>query len=253
MTEKMFFIAYLVLGLVFLLPQPARSDLTLYASDDTWVAMSAPNTNKDGNALLVDYSDLPNCVYTRLAYLRFDIAPLYKDLGPATRFRVYVYLPPKSAGALSVWSTGDDWNGAISGLGDETTITWNNRPALVANLDTGDVDIVSGWVQFSSLALANYLNGERSANGGDGLAPFAIRWDGCAGELADSVSFEDNENFGGAGNRPEIVPLDPTAVTMKSFSAVSNEAGSHGVLLVLWICGFIFMACYKVIGKNPLA
>ncbi|MBN2551066.1 MAG: hypothetical protein JXB15_18030 [Anaerolineales bacterium] len=223
---SVFFISMLV---VLSISTPVQADSLIVASDDTYIDLNHPTTNYDGSALLVGNSNFPTCVQTRLSYLRFDVSSLTSDVGTATPVSVWISSAAIYSGDLGIWSTThDDWNGGTAGNGSEADLNWNNAPPLASQLDTESVTAGVGgiWVHFASTNLANYINAQRSANGGDNLATFVIQWTGCAvGSFINSIEFEDHEGTKGTGYLPRIEPNYPTAVYVSGFYA-EPKAGS---------------------------
>lgn len=222
MMKKIILICFVLVlsGAIF---NTARADLILNPTDDVWIRQSEPDTNKDPGQMQVAYSNLPACVKTTYAYMRYDISAINRDLGSGTTVRLYVTIGSAFSGSISIWSTGDDWNGSDSGIGDENTLTWNNAPAVITKLDTQSTPAVNNWVEFGSEALSDFINSQRSANGGDDVVSLAVGWDSCS-NLADAVNFEDSENSGGSGNAPELYPLGPTAVQVNSFHVQKTQS-----------------------------
>jgi hypothetical protein len=142
--------------------------------------------------------------------------------------------PLETTGTLSIWSTGDDWNGTAGGDGSETTLTWNNAPAPITKLGTEPADTGSqdAWIEFTGSLLSTFINSQRSATGGDGVASFMVEWDGCStcAFIVDNITFEDNENSEGTGNRPELRAPPPTAITLASLTVRLHQ----GSALVEW-------------------
>jgi hypothetical protein len=201
-------------------------------TDDTWVDLNDQTANKDGSQLLADYSTQPSFFVTRRIYLRYDLSSITNDVGDGTNLRLYVTSAPFfTTGNVAIYSTGDDWNGAAVGNGGETTLVWNNAPALIARLDSTTMNTGSAgtWISFNSAALHSYINSQRLANGGDDIISFALQWDSCTTcGLFDIAFFEDQENTGGTGNLPELITFTPTAVNLASFAA--TEAGDHNAI-----------------------
>jgi hypothetical protein len=214
------------------LPLMAYADLIVYPTDDAWTDLNVPDNNYNNSAILIDYTST-SCVNTRIGYLRLNIAAIYKDVGGQTKLRVYVAGPPiKAGGSISLWSTGDDWNDATAGLGGETTLTWNNAPALVTSLDTQPISTSPTWIEFSGAALSNYINSQRTSNGGDDLVSFGIQWQVCVDQDFDLAVLEDRENTMGTGNEPELVPLGPLAVTLLNLEATSVSSSPLAIIFV---------------------
>lgn len=229
------FLAILLSSLIAgLLGYSALAVLILTPTDDTYTDLNDQGSNFDGQALIADYSNGP-CTVSRRIYLRFNVSSLPIDVGPQTAVRVYMQLPPATAGNLALWSTGDDWNGATAGVGDETTLTWSNAPAVIQQLDTRPSGTALAWIEFTGSNLSSYINQQRSANGGDNIASFAIQWADCIDTVYDIAVFEDRENTLATNNTPELYPLSPTAISLSTFNAVSSLPTTLLIVAVLFM------------------
>lgn len=218
--KKIMLVLFISLLLTTSFVRPAEAALfALQPTDDTYVQRSAGNSNFNGNALISSYSNLPTCIITRSFYLRFDISSYTENVGPNTSIKVFIVTAPTSAGEnVSLYSAGDDWNGAVAGNGSETSLTWNNQPGAGVKLDTRTATPVNTSVTFTSASLVSYVNSQRIANGGDDIVSFRITWDTCT-NLTNDVVFEDRENTQASGFLPVLDPLNPTAVTVSGFDA----------------------------------
>ena len=106
-------------------------------------------------------------------------------------------------------------------------------PTYTLDIQTANPGI--SWVEFSGGELAGYINDQRSANGGDDVASFSIEWQGCPNSL-DCVIFEDNDDTAGTGNTPQLYPMNPTSVRLKSFSVAQPSVDGwqiSGISLML--------------------
>ena len=122
---------------------------------------------------------------------------------------------------LSLYETGDGWT--------EDTLTWNNKPAVGALIETHAAPTAGGQtVVFNSTALVNYVDGQAA---GDNVASFALRFSsGCSAGVS-LVIFEDEES---QSNEPDLQLLDPTAVQLHSLQTVGSGA-SWGTALAFTI------------------
>lgn len=241
------YIAILLSSLIAgLFGSSALAVLILTPTDDTYTDLNDQGTNFDNQALIADYSSGP-CTVSRRVYLRFDVSSLPIDVGPQTTVRVYIQLPPGISGNLAIWSTGDDWNGASSGNGSEATLTWLNAPAVIQQLDTRPSGTAQAWVEFTGANLSSYVNQQRSANGGDNIASFAIQWADCNDPSSDLAVFEDRENTLNTGNTPQLYPLSPTAVKLSSFNTVNNPSAVWLVMaaIAFFVSGITFIMLRK--------
>lgn len=233
---KKHMIVAMSLLLVILLPRITAAQTTLNPTDDTYVESytDTRDTNFDDSALFASYSNQPSCLQTRRSYLRFDLSAVSEDFEDGAALGLYVVVPPLYSGTLAVWSTGDDWNGTDSGLGDETTLTWNNAPGPDTKLTVETVATATGWVEFSGAEIANYVNSQRSANSGDDTVSFLVQWDSCvSGNQADTVIFEDREDYTSSGNIPYLRSSTPTAVTSPMADAMGPYQGDRTETITL--------------------
>jgi hypothetical protein len=193
----------IVFGLLGLQPQQAWADEVYYPTDDTFVRdkVGQRDTNFDEHAdeLLVTAEGFPSGVVVDIGYLRFDLSAASPALD--VQFRLYNRAAPGSGVTVGLYSTtSDDWNGGAGGLGDETTLTFNNAPAEGALLDSQTGGAVPGWMEFGSAALATYVNDQIA---GDGLVTLRVKVTTTG--MADVNVFEDQENGGGTGHIPELL------------------------------------------------
>ncbi len=222
---KKIFLVILLSGLVAgFISYSVLAQLILSPSNDTYTDLNYQATNFDGQALIAEYSSGP-CTVSRRVYLQYDLSSLPIDVGPQTTVRVYISMAAATDGGnLAIWSTGDDWNGALAGNGDETTLTWTNAPAPIQQLDTKPSGTTSAWVEFTGANLSSFINGQRSANGGDNIASFVIQWSDCVDTVGDVVVIEDREGSLGTGNTPQLYPRTPTAITLSSLTVTSGSS-----------------------------
>ncbi|MGH2545121.1 MAG: DUF7594 domain-containing protein [Ardenticatenaceae bacterium] len=234
--KRLFSATLFALLAVMLFALTVSADTTLTPTDDTWVDLNDLNANKDGFGLLTDYSNLPNCLFTRRAFLRYDLSSLAVDADVGTSVRLYV-TSAAPQGTLALLSTTDDWNGGAAGNGGETTLTWSNAPTPLQKLATAPTVAAGGWVEFRDIALNDYLNAQRAANGGDNIASLVVRYDACSAGQAASISFEDTENFSNTGNAPELFVVEnatPDAVIAYQYDLINGESGNGTIELYLF-------------------
>lgn len=233
MVKKLVVISIAVLLLVLgaWRAAPVRAQSGFPPSDDTWVSFHNPDDNNDGQELVAMYSAFPSCIITGRVFLRFDLSSIGYEVTDSTLVRINTSQgPANSAASLALWSTGDDWNGGTDGLGDETSLTWNNAPDRITKLAVATIDqLASGvWIDFTGADLAAYINSQRTE---DSTASFVIEFETCVvGTLMNAARFEDNENSNGnEAYPPVLVPQYPTAVELESFTA--NAGPGHLVTL----------------------
>lgn len=219
-ASVLFLVMLLAFALVILLtPTQARASIaTLYPTDDTFVRVGAPDTNFNGNADAISVTSGVGGTPSDIGYLRFDVSSISTEAIGSLTLRLYNRVSPGSSVTVAVYSTSsDDWNGVAAGNGGETTLTYNNAPAENSVLASATGSSSPAWMEFSSAALINYVNGKLTGNGGNGLVTFRIKV--TSSGIADINSFEDRENGGGTGNMAQLVINQPTAVTVVSFTA----------------------------------
>lgn len=111
------------------------------------------------------------CNTTKYSYLKFNVGILASDMTTATlTLDETLYTGPGAGVVTGLFAVNDDsWQ--------ETTITWNNRPAVITPaLATDNVPVTGQLVSFASAPLLAYLNGERV---GDGIASLAVGYVDC--------------------------------------------------------------------------
>jgi hypothetical protein len=132
---------------------------------------------------------------------------MYNQVSPGPRITVAAYS-----------TVDDDWNGADAGLGDETTLTFNNAPAEDSVLDERSGSSDPAWMEFSSSALTAYVADQLA---GDGWVTFRVRVTSTG--FVDINIYEDRENGGGTGKVPELVLEGPTEGALLYLPLVSRN------------------------------
>jgi hypothetical protein len=237
-------------------PELAFADVTKSASDDSFVRVTASDTNfdEDADEISVTIEGFPTPAVKDIGYFRFNLSNLSGTLTTA-RLRLYDQAGQGSVLTISVYSTtSDDWNGAAAGNGDETTLTFNNAPVEDSLLDSQAAPNGAGWIEFTSMALTTYVNNQLS---GDKVVTFRLRASISSGFVGASI-FEDRENGGGTGNEPELVleGVGPTAVTLSSFTAKSStvvptDLIPYSVLALAAVAGLItLMGVRATLARN---
>jgi parallel beta-helix repeat protein len=156
---------------------PAAASSTSNPVADSYVDASAPGTNF-GTALYVRADASP----VRRAYLRFNV----QGVGSSTSAVLRFFAESSSHGGLEAHSVSStSW--------DETSINYNNAPAVGATLDTTGAFGAGSWVTVDV----------SSAVTGDGLVSFALTG-------VDDTAIKVTSREG--GNKPQlIVPAPPSA------------------------------------------
>ena len=190
-------------------PSQAGQSDKLPASADAVLDPNNPTTNYGATQLEVTYSNFPSFAATRRSLLQFDLATTTAALDNAALVVTVVESNLAAGGQLTVtlYATGDGWT--------ESTVTWENQPALGALLQT--VTVAAGFlgeVEFNNTAVRNYLAAERD---GDVKAALVLALTGGSGELGfgGNLLCESREGAhdGVNGNEPFIALPTPGTVT----------------------------------------
>ena len=228
------------------------ADTTRNPTDDTFVRVTEPaiNFDEDSFTISVTAEGFPDGEPEDIGYLRFDVSGLSGTLTNAT-LRVYNRLSPGPSVTVAVLNPGsDDWNGAAAGLGDETTLTFDNAPAPLGGtqLDTQDGSAVPAWMEFNSAALTSYVSDQIA---GDETVTFVLRVTTTG--FADLNFFEDREDTAMSGNLPELVLEgvdEALAVVMTDLSGERSE-DDKDVLLTWQTISEFKHAGFQVIRQAP--
>ena len=165
---------------------------TFTAVADAWVDSSRPNTSFGGDAVLrADTSPA-----TLQSYVRFDVPVL---AGTIKRAVVRLYVVDETLDAPALHDTSASWS--------ETTLTWNNRPAVTTKrADAGHV-LPGTWVEYDVTARVT----------GQGAYGFAL-----VATSADGVQYASRTT----ANAPKLVVEiedGTTAATLACPSGFRNE------------------------------
>lgn len=182
----------------------AFADVTRNPDDDSFVRVSDPTSNfdEDTQTISVTAEGFPSGSPEDIGYLRFDVSGLSGTLTGA-RLRVYNRASPGPSVTVAVLDPGsDDWNGGAGGLGDETTLTFNDAPAPLGGtqLDSQAGSASPAYMEFDGASLTSYVATQIA---GDGLVTFVLRVTSTG--LSDLNFFEDREDTAGTGNLPELI------------------------------------------------
>lgn len=141
-------LASLLIGLVAQVPAATLASTSFNPVADAFVAAEHPVSNYGSRAYLrTDASPV------RIGYLRFDV----QGVGPASSARLRIYFESGSKVGVSLHSVADvSWG--------ETTITYNDRPALGPLIDSRGPFTSGSWLDFDV----------SSAVTGDGPVGFAL-------------------------------------------------------------------------------
>lgn len=191
---------FIIVTLLLWSDQTWAQTVTIPTSHDAFIDANNPTTNFNVQRLEVTYSNFPSFVATRQSLLQFDLAEV-TSVVDQSRLVLEIVENNLSTGAevdLGLYATDDAW--------DETSITYNTRPALGPLLQTLTITAgLTGTVLFDDSSVGIYIEGERN---GDGLVSFLLHLDGGSGSLGfgGNLLFEDREGThdGVNGNEPFI-------------------------------------------------
>ncbi|MEM3699768.1 MAG: DNRLRE domain-containing protein [Candidatus Bathyarchaeia archaeon] len=124
-----FLIVFLVMPLLFVFSVNASSSVRLYPTADSWVEAEYPNDNHGTDTSLRVKSNSR----TRRSYLKFDLSsiPNGKSVISVKLYLYCTYADANPSVEIYVHETGDGWT--------ESTITWNNAPAVGASITSVSV------------------------------------------------------------------------------------------------------------------
>ncbi len=182
---------------------------------DALVRSTDAGANFDGPDLAAVSTFLASCGVSDITYLKWNITgPIDASASLALTADAPI---GANTGQLTLYRVADDsW--------DETTITYNNRPALGAEImNLNPVPAAPGPVNFSGPALVTYLNEEAA---GDGVVSFALQVDGCTQFGPNGIRMDSKEDT--AGTAPSLSTT--TAVTLQSFRPDNN-----GISPIVWV------------------
>jgi hypothetical protein len=176
---------------------------------DGWTDINAPDTVNNTVYLWIRGSTTA-CTVTNRTYLRWDLTSVSDGTTIASATLTL------NANALSGDFTTarnvtlyqvatDSWN--------ETTLTWNNQPAIGSAIQTVQVS-ATGQVAFNAAGLASYLDTQAK---GDNQASFALQMTGDCTSGSAGVRFDSKETTSAA--LPNLAMSNPTAVDMSAASA----------------------------------
>jgi hypothetical protein len=158
-----------------------------------------------------------------------------------TNLSLYVYfVGGGSNGNLTLYRVADDtWQ--------ETTVTYNTRPAIGAEILSVSVPTAVGFVIFSGQALADYINQESAYTGagdptaGDDWASFAIQITGCSATNNVVIMYAKDKTGVPAEQLPRMSPFGPNAVTLTFFRAADPAVNwpliAAGLLVTALLAG----------------
>ncbi len=131
-------IAFLIFSPLLILPIQGSYTSRLYPTNDSWVEAEFPNDNHGSETSLRVRSDSR----TRRSYLKFDLSSI-QDGKTITSVKLYLYCTYVDANPnieIYVHETSDSWF--------ESTITWNNAPAvgsLITSISVGGTGQYYCW------------------------------------------------------------------------------------------------------------
>lgn len=202
-------LALVLIGLLALRVTMVWADVTFNPDDDTYVKRTDPSANFDESAAptpgpisVTSEQSGAVSVPNDHGYLRFDLTG-WSGTVTSARLRLWEFGQYGPSITIGVYNPGsDDWNGGSVGIGDETTLTYNNAPSpgggTLLDSQVGSTSV--GWMEFSGASLTSYVNSELA---GDGIVTFLLR--ASSPDIAAVAYYEDRENTQGTGNPPELI------------------------------------------------
>jgi hypothetical protein len=177
---------------------------------DAYAVLIHPDTpfgSTDPNYLLTQGSRGPSglCRTTYQTLLKFDISALSGDVVTASLTLQNSQSTSVIGAIMGIWGVGDAW--------DEATVTWNTRP-ISSDAPLASVSPLpsTGPLVFASTpALVSYINSQRPASGGDGLASFVTGYVDCPLLAAPQVRNASKEN---TLNLPPLLDVGAAAPPM---------------------------------------
>jgi hypothetical protein len=152
---------------------------------DSYVEQGASASAKNyGKAAILEVKTQAGADNTRIAYLRFSLAPLAGG-------RVATAAVLRLHGRSSVVNTSESVFGVMDDTWTETGITWNNKPALGTKVATASITTAAQYREWNVLALVK----ARQAAGRDTV-------DLAVGMDMDTASGPDTHNSREAPNNP---------------------------------------------------
>jgi hypothetical protein len=120
-------------------PAQATTTYTIAPSDDAYVYNLSPTSNY-GTQTFLQIQDVASGVVMMYTYLKFPLADIPDDF-TITQARMYLYMYTHNPSTGSeLHETGNTWT--------QTTINWNNKPAVGDLLDTAALT-TNGWVYWT--------------------------------------------------------------------------------------------------------
>ena len=139
----------------------AATSTTLYAIEDSYVKNSNPSTNYGSSSVLfVDNYDSDS-----YAYLKFDLTPLAGITITSARFNMRLDSSSEMLGGYLRSVSDTSWK--------ESTITWNNKPALGSTI-VGIFNADQNWITdpnwVAGLDITSYVNSKKGGLASLGIA-----------------------------------------------------------------------------------
>lgn len=138
-------VAVLTVALMFMLtPKVEASSRNIEASEDSWIASSAPGSNYGSSVQMqVDYPSFPINSIDK-AYIKFSLTDIPSE-STISDAKVFLYTPGEAAGEANInvhFCDSDGWS--------ESSITWNNAPDYDDEvLDNVTLPVTSAYLWFN--------------------------------------------------------------------------------------------------------
>ena len=209
---------------------PSATAVILNPTDDTFIGGGGMGVNWDEYADGMKVSSVavgpPTYEPYAQAWMRFDVSGI--NAADVLDYELRVYVNSALNWTNVTWrfafadvsshGFGDDWNGADPGIGDETTLTGDNRPAGVAPViafnNYENILSLPGYAttKHASQALQDtfYNNVILSAINGDGICSVVV----YASGLTQNAMLTDREGNPGNTFYPELILTIPEPASM---------------------------------------
>ncbi len=199
--------AFALVSLAFLVAAPAQAQITINPTADAYV-QGANNANKNfGTATQLKARTNATAAKNFDSYLKFDMSTV--PAFSAVKLRLYAALSGNGSVSATISAVSNTTWG-------ETTITWNNKPAVGAALASGTVtNKTFAWYE---LDVTGYLQSERAA--GRNVVSLALR-----APATSSLTVNANSRQAST-NKPQLVFTLNAAPSVSLTSPADSAAGA---------------------------
>ena len=194
--------------------QATSATVNYPVSEDTYAKQGSPTTSY-GGVITLELREDGSSTYARVAYLKFNIADLSGRIQSAT-LKLYATTETNVVNALKVTDT--NWG--------EDTLTWDNRPATGALIDSGQASSQDSWF---SIDVTSYVtnNGTYSIaldEQDNSLGKLSSR----EGDNAPYIEITTAPNNAPAFTSDPVVESDATEDATYSASLTDNASDADG-------------------------